>query len=301
MRILYSAKHDKRANDNEGAIAHALQELGHDVTCVHERSLAAEWAEWRVRVFDLLLFQNWKPPLPDLTEAAWPKVFWYMDRVDYGDDQILRSWTESRLRWMRTVIPQVTVGVCTDGDWVSRDATGKLMHLMQGCDERVAKLGLKSGNDIPLLFMGMIYGRGEGRSSWFKELQSTYGGKFHYKRKCFGRDLIRAIHQTKIVLAPDGPVSDRYFSNRLFVVCSFGGFLLHPFCAHAAELYEDGREVVFYRDRQHMHELIRHYLTRPAERWAIQKAGFERTMREHTYRHRLEVILREVDARCLTG
>jgi len=38
---------------------------------------------------------------------------------------------------------------------------------------------------------------------------------------------------------------------------------------------------------------IRHYLANEKERAAIAKAGYERTMREHTYNHRFDKIFKQ--------
>lgn len=297
MRILYTAK-NKGQNDNEGAIKHALQMLGHDVFFVEESELSANWHRLKfAHQPDLLLFQNWKRP-PDISDVAYPKVFWYMDRIDYGDDPILADWTRARKQWMQYILPRVNLGFCTDGDWVARDTTDKLIHLMQGADERFAKPPTRPGNGTPLLFCGTVYGRGEGRASFVRELKDTYGPDFHHKKNLFGHRLINAVHSAQIVLAPDGPISDRYTSNRAVITCSFGGFLLHPACAIMESMYEDGKEVVFYRSRRDLHEKIRYYLNRPEERWAIQQAGYQRTIREHLYRHKLQIILKHVEQRC---
>lgn len=298
MRILYTAKMNKGCNDNEGAISYALRKLGHHVDCVHENKLRGIWGQvWDQYRPDLLLFQNWKNP-PDLSKLPCPKVFWYMDRIDYGDDPILEKWTEARMKWMNKVTPYVTMGVCTDGDWVNRDTTGKLFHLMQGADERVACCpDYPIREHIPLLFTGWIYGRGEGRKSWVEELKQTYGRRFVHHTKLFRRPLINAVHKSKIVLAPDGPVSDLYFSNRMALMLSFGAFMLHPYCAHAAEMYEDGKEIVFYKDREDMHKKIRYYMGESKKRHKIARAGYERTMREHLYRHKLQIILSELERR----
>jgi hypothetical protein len=296
MKILHVAKHGKGCNDNEGAIGYALKQLGHRVKSISEATYDLD-IDYKQQGYDLLLFQNWKNP-PNLGRITVPhKVFWYMDRIDYGTDRILERWTTARMHWMRKVIPDITLGVCTDGDWVARDKTKKLIHLMQGCDTRVAKMPFRPGTNYPMLFTGSIYGRGEGRASWLKEMKQHYGSNFLFKTELYGSDLIDTVHNTSIVLAPDGPVSDKYWSNRVYVMLSFGAFLMHPYCSLLAEQYKDGEEIVYYHSREEMHDKIGYYLQRPQERWRIQQAGFQRTMDEHTYKHRLQVILTELEKR----
>lgn len=298
MRILYAAKHNKGANDNEGAIAHALAMLGHQVFPVHEDTLRDQWPSLRhAHSPDLLLFQNWRNP-PALDDVNYPKAFWYMDRIDYRGDDILAHWTAHRRQWMSYVVPRVNVGFCTDGDWVAQDRTGRLKHLMQGADERHLAQPTAPGTKHKVLFCGSVYGRGEGRESFVRELQATYGKDFRWEQKCFGQRLRNAVQSAQIVVAPDGPIGPLYTSNRAVITCSLGGFLLHPRCHIMESMYRDGHEAVFYSSRQDLHDKINHYAARPDERFAIQLAGYHRTIRQHLYRHKLDTILSEVKARC---
>ncbi len=53
---------------------------------------------------------------------------------------------------------------------------------------------------------------------------------------------------------------------------------------------EPGREIVAYHSVKECIELIGHYLTHEDERAAIARAGQERTLREHTYAHRMQEL-----------
>jgi len=67
------------------------------------------------------------------------------------------------------------------------------------------------------------------------------------------------------------------------------------------ELFEIGKEVVAYSTAEEAAELIQYYLAHPDEAQAIARAGQARTLREHTYRHRMEelvpVLQRHLEAR----
>ena len=52
-----------------------------------------------------------------------------------------------------------------------------------------------------------------------------------------------------------------------------------------------GREIVCYRSRDEMLELIRYYLVHPDEARQIAEAGRERCLREHRWLHRYVKIL----------
>jgi spore maturation protein CgeB len=55
-----------------------------------------------------------------------------------------------------------------------------------------------------------------------------------------------------------------------------------------AQLFQPGAEVLAYRSTEECSEIIRYYLDHEDQRAAIAKAGQERTLREHTYFHRMQ-------------
>lgn len=290
MRIVYIARHGCGGADDEGAIAHALRVLGHRVYEVQEKdghtALKLE--------SDLILFHKWTDvaTLEVLKDVA-PRAFWYPDLVSY-DDPSLRHRCDARMHWMRTILPHVELGFCTDGDWVNR--VKGLYWLPQGADERVVGRGTAK-LDIPILFTGGHNG-GEGRRSFVDEMAKRYGTSFvHVQSGCYGRHLADLIAGARIVVAPDAPVTDRYWSNRAYSALGFGAFLLHPRCEGLEAHYDDGVDLVYYQDRSELHDLIETFLGVGDERQRISELGLERTKRQHLYRHRALELLRIVKER----
>lgn len=294
MRIVHIGNHDQRnSNDDEGAITHALIALGHDVQRLNEKKgrMAGRLEP------DLVLFHHWRD-IAALSSLSCPKVFWYFDLVDWPDASI-KGRCRERILWMRDVMPHVQIGFCTDGDWVNRDTSSKLVFLPQGADERLAGVSTSSrSTPCDILFTGNNLRCGVERASFVEEMSSTYGERFrHVVGGLHQRDLADAISSAKMVVAPDAPVTDRYCSNRVYLTLGFGGFLLHSACAYLADHYRDGEEIAFYRSRQHLHELIRYFDSEPEARERIAAAGLRRTLAEHTYRHRCEAMMRIVQER----
>jgi len=56
------------------------------------------------------------------------------------------------------------------------------------------------------------------------------------------------------------------------------------------QYYKIGEEVVCFDDRQDLVEKVRYYLEHEQERAAIAQAGFDRTLRDHTYARRFTEI-----------
>lgn len=310
MRIIYVARHDSGGNDDEGAIYHALVELGHDVQRLRE--LNGRKAH-KLLPADLCLFHKWDDAdyLRSYLVGRVPLAFWYFDLVNYPDPTIARRcWT--RMEWMRRIMPLVDVGFCTDGDWVAKHPE-KLHWLPQGADGRIVDRGdPKGGRACDVLFTGASVNCGVKRQSFVEEMNAKYGGRLLHVTSGMHREWLRdAIAAAKIVVAPDGPITDRYWSNRIYNVLGFGGFLLHPYCEQLSNQYDvwghtntEGvkykvnRHVVFYYTREHFHQLIDYYLTDDAQRIAVADRGYRRTILEHLYLHRCEELIRVVKECC---
>lgn len=80
--------------------------------------------------------------------------------------------------------------------------------------------------------------------------------------------------------------------GRNFEIPGSGGFLLTSNADNLTDYYEDGKEIVIYKDIDDMIEKIKYYLKHNEEREAIAQAGYERTLREHTYEKRFNNIFK---------
>ena len=294
MRIAYIAKHGqlRHTNDDEGAIADALTTLGHSVTCVHENSATTIPCG-----ADMLLFHKWHGA-PWLKWFKPAKVFWYFDLVDYPTDSTIATRCSMRKQWMRQVVPMVDLGFCTDGDWVAADKTGKLAWLLQGADQRNIDANAPYEQQLPLLFVGSIDRCGQERLTFFNEMRRIYrNGFLSFPRGFYGNALKDLIASCKIAVAPDGPVTDRYWSNRVYVMLGHGAFLLHPWCAELAKQYQDSKHLVYYRNRDHLHALVAQFLESSADRRRISNSGMIHTKQNHTYINRCRQLLDVVKSR----
>lgn len=94
---------------------------------------------------------------------------------------------------------------------------------------------------------------------------------------------------------PDVYYSDQ-IKGRNFEVPGCGGFLLTGMAENLGQYYEIGKEVVCFDDRHDLIEKVRYYLKHEDERAVIAKAGYERTLREHTYARRFSEIFEQIGA-----
>jgi hypothetical protein len=306
VKILYVAKHGSGDNDDEGGVAHALRQLGHQVECVQELRRHRPGMKVIDETFqtdaDFCLFHKWAV-ISEIDSLKIPRVFWYFDLVD-SEDPSLKRRSGVRVQWFGDVLPHCLLGFCTDGDWVAKDRTGKLVHLMQGMDERVAGYGKPIRGYAPILFTGMI-NHGRSRANHIAHLQERYGEDFRIlgaggaSGRIHGRPLANIFASCRVVVAPDGPQSARYWSNRVYIVTGLGGLLLHPYTDGLAQQYTPSVDLLYYRTWEELDERI-DCLLRPESDNFVQKmreAGHNKTMKCHLYRHRCAQLIDAVKER----
>lgn len=293
MRITYIARHGGHDNDDEGAIAYALEQLGHDVRKIPETCSVEEVNECPC---DFVLFHKWER-YSVMEQVKWPMAFWYFDLLTGDGDPRLKL--HERRHWVHVATSRVVAGFCTDGDWVALDRTGKLVCLRQGADERKVGLGVPGATRYPLLFTGIVLG--DERREHLARLRTRYPlrivGAMGYKGRVHGRELADLIASSDIVFSPISPVTDRYWSNRVYLTLGFGGFLVHRYARDLTDDYAGGKEIVYYETVESSFDVIDYYLARPDERAEIAQAGYQRTINDHLYRHRVAKLIRVMEER----
>ncbi len=84
--------------------------------------------------------------------------------------------------------------------------------------------------------------------------------------------------------------------GRTFEVPACGGFLLTGKADDdISEYYIPDKEVVVFNNTEDLIEKCKYYLSHEAERTAIAKAGYERTIKDHTYQKRFEQIFKALE------
>ncbi|MFB5267216.1 glycosyltransferase [Paenibacillus enshidis] len=78
---------------------------------------------------------------------------------------------------------------------------------------------------------------------------------------------------------------------RCFEICAASAFQLTDARDNMASFYKPGEEIETYSTPQELIEKIEYYLTHDKERQEIALRGLERTLKEHTYAHRLHQML----------
>ena len=82
--------------------------------------------------------------------------------------------------------------------------------------------------------------------------------------------------------------------GRNFEIPGCGGFLLTSYADNLEDYYEIGKEIVAYNDTNDLINKIRYYLEHQEERESIAQAGYQRTLRDHTYEKRFNEIFNSI-------
>jgi spore maturation protein CgeB len=80
--------------------------------------------------------------------------------------------------------------------------------------------------------------------------------------------------------------------GRNFEIPGSGGFLLTSYAERLEDYYSLDKEVAVFNSKDELQEKIRYYLKNGEQRETIRRAGYERTMSDHTFEKRFRDIFR---------
>ncbi len=84
---------------------------------------------------------------------------------------------------------------------------------------------------------------------------------------------------------------DGFYALYFYVATGVGTLLITDRKQNLCDMFKPGNEVVAYRSPEDCVELIQYYLQHDVEREVIARAGQQRTLREHTYYHRMQELV----------
>lgn len=115
--------------------------------------------------------------------------------------------------------------------------------------------------------------------------------RVHSGRYVAGLDKSRVFHQSLAALNSMNLVERNSLNCRAFEVAGAGGLQLIENRPIIEECFEPGREVLVFDAYEELLDHIHRAQSSPAEAEAVRKAGHQRALAHHTYRHRMETIL----------
>lgn len=114
----------------------------------------------------------------------------------------------------------------------------------------------------------------------------------------WGVDMYRVLASSRVTLNHHIDIADGYANNlRLYEATGMGALLLTDAGSNLGDLFDVGREVVMYDSVEDCAEKAEHFLAHPAEAATIAAAGQARTLRDHTWRNRMERLVNMIEKR----
>ncbi len=159
----------------------------------------------------------------------------------------------------------------------------------QGADERLKRVP-HHGNGSGVLMVG---GLGYGREKFVQQMHNSKfdGGFSHVQKGLYREQLAEVVASAEIVVAPPSPVTDHYWSNRVYNMLGLGAFLLHPYSKGLEQQYnqETVPRLVMYRSISEISSALAAF--NPSDQRFVAGWGHTHTMLHHTYRHRCRELI----------
>lgn len=109
-----------------------------------------------------------------------------------------------------------------------------------------------------------------------------------HQGSAWGLRMYQTLAEARVTLNFHIDVAAQYANNmRLYETTGAGSMLLTDSKKNLSSQFEPGREVAVFDSAEHCAELLTHYLSDEVARARIAAAGLQRTLSEHTYRHRM--------------
>ncbi len=122
-------------------------------------------------------------------------------------------------------------------------------------------------------------------------MSSSQVASMYQKRGVYNHDKASAFLGAKIVLNTLLYGEVWGLNVRAFEIAGIGGFQLIDWRPGLQHLFRDGEELVSFTDMDDLKVKIDFYLDNPSERKRISENGQVRALAEHTYQHRLTLLI----------
>jgi hypothetical protein len=120
----------------------------------------------------------------------------------------------------------------------------------------------------------------------------------HHHGEAWGLDMYEVLAQSRIVLNRHIDVAEDFANNmRLYEATGAGALLLTDAKRNLGDLFVPGEEAVTYRDADDLIAQLQRLRLDDDERIAIAVAGHNRTLRDHTYGHRMQQLAEILESR----
>lgn len=314
MKILYLGNYANRDSSlgyapNAWWIQKTLEELGHEVTGINEKDVEAQELLALLPAYDLLLTEEARLKGDHVSTEEGENIIrgLFQEVVDKSQipiicwlSNIFMGIDQREIEIETNPIFKADIVFSTDGGHQKEFQEKGVNHhcLRMGIYEPEAVLGEPIySTKAEIVFVGSLYEHiWPYRKQLVDWLQATYGDRFLHvgqRGEVRHQELNNLLATVKIVVG-DSVYSPGYWSNRVYEMIGRGGFLIHPMIEGLEKEFEPYKHFIPYNygDFDGLKQKIDYFLSHDEEREAIKLAGFEHCKKHHTYRQRVEEMLR---------
>lgn len=302
-------------------ISLTLEQLGHKVTRMHEadRTPYQVVSHLQTHNYDLILVEEGRLKNDFLNDEKLQKdiIRGYFNIVKKNTDTPIVSWLTNIffgiMRRQKQVyqnpIFKSDIVFSTDGghDKEFKEAGVNHILLRQGIFQDEAFLAEPDyDTKAEIGFIGGMYENiWPYRIELVDWLKATYGDRFEHfglRGEIRHKPLNRLCATLKLVVG-DSVWSPNYWSNRVYEIIGRGGVLIMPKIPGLEKEFTPYKHYIPYNmgNFKQLKEIIDYYLEHDEEREAIRIAGFEYCKKHHTYKHRVEKMIKILEDNKIIG
>lgn len=114
-----------------------------------------------------------------------------------------------------------------------------------------------------------------------------------YHGEAWGVEMYNILYNSKIALNRHISTAGDHANNmRLYEATGVGAMLITDYKKDLNKLFIPGKEVETYKTKEELLEKVKYFLNHDKEREKIARAGQKRTLKDHTYKHRMEELVK---------
>ena len=211
------------------------------------------------------------------------KVLWFFDKI-----------AGSKMKIITTLLPSIDYLFVADGTWRKRFENEKLFVLHPAASEKVYNGKFKKDLECDIAILGSLYGD---RFKQFEFLKAKFGDHFNYYDDKFNEDYADVCKSSKMIIVPQFPFDDFYWSERIYKTLANGGVCIHPRTYGLTEQgFVDGKHFIDYYTEQDLYVTLTMLFDKKSDklRKEIAAQGKE-FVKGHTYTNRIEEMFKIID------
>jgi len=180
-----------------------------------------------------------------------------------------------------------------DDTWLRRFESDKIFPLHLGCSDKFEKGKFDPELECDIAFIGSLYGE---RLKMYEELKNRFGERFKLFDDQYGKNFYNLCKSAKVIVAPQFPFDDFFWSDRIYKVLSGGGVLVHPRTYGLEEEgFKEGYHYFTYYGEPELFTTISMLLKDNLIRKGLSKMGQEFVMDNFKYSDRIKEIIKKFE------